>query len=129
MPGRLEGRTAIVLGGARGIGEGVVSVLVREGAKVVVSDVLADLGGEVASRHAGKTTFFRADIARRADMQALAMTVLGVRYQPGMMLSAVAEGRAPWPEWAVRFPVFLLTLLAVYLLWRFMLDRTVHGCR
>jgi 3-oxoacyl-[acyl-carrier protein] reductase len=76
MPGRLEGRTAIVLGGARGIGEGVVSVLVREGAKVVVSDVLADLGGEVASRHAGKATFFRADIARRADMQALAAHTL-----------------------------------------------------
>jgi 3-oxoacyl-[acyl-carrier protein] reductase len=76
MTGRLEGRTAIVLGGARGIGEAVVAVLAREGAKVVVSDLLADLGGEVAARHGGRAEFFRGDIAKRADMQALAAYVL-----------------------------------------------------
>lgn len=51
-------------------------------------------------------------------MQALAMSVFGVRYAPGAMLSAFAEGRAPWPEWAVRFPIFLITLLAGYLLYK-----------
>jgi 3-oxoacyl-[acyl-carrier protein] reductase len=76
MAGRLEGRTAIVLGGARGIGEGVVAVLVREGAHVVVGDLLADLGTEVAARHGGKAEFVRADIAKRADMQALAQQTL-----------------------------------------------------
>ncbi|AUX19562.1 hypothetical protein SOCEGT47_000130 [Sorangium cellulosum] len=51
-------------------------------------------------------------------MQALAMATFGVRYRPGEMLSAVAEGRAPWPEWAVRLPIFALTLIAVYLLYK-----------
>ena len=51
-------------------------------------------------------------------MQALAMASLGVRYAPGGMLSAFAEGKEPWPEWAVRFPVFLFTLLAGYLLYK-----------
>jgi 4-amino-4-deoxy-L-arabinose transferase-like glycosyltransferase len=51
-------------------------------------------------------------------MQALAMSVFGVRYAPGGMLSAFAEGREPWPEWAVRFPIFLITLLAGYLLYK-----------
>jgi 4-amino-4-deoxy-L-arabinose transferase-like glycosyltransferase len=51
-------------------------------------------------------------------MQALAMSVFGVRYAPGEMLSAFAEGRTPWPEWAVRFPIFLITLLAGYLLYK-----------
>ena len=51
-------------------------------------------------------------------MQALAMATFGVRYQPGQMLSAFAEGREPWPEWAVRFPIFLVTLLAGYLLYK-----------
>jgi 4-amino-4-deoxy-L-arabinose transferase-like glycosyltransferase len=51
-------------------------------------------------------------------MQALAMATFGVRYQPGAMLSAFAEGREPWPEWAVRFPIFLVTLLAGYLLYK-----------
>ena len=51
-------------------------------------------------------------------LQAMAMAVFGVRYQPGAMLSAAAEGREPWPEWAVRFPIFLLTLIATYLLYK-----------
>jgi len=51
-------------------------------------------------------------------IQALAMASFGVRYQPGQMLSAAAEGRHPWPEWAVRLPIFLLTLAAVYLLYK-----------
>jgi NAD(P)-dependent dehydrogenase (short-subunit alcohol dehydrogenase family) len=37
MAGRLEGKMAIVLGGARGIGEGVVAVLVREPVETVVA--------------------------------------------------------------------------------------------
>jgi len=51
-------------------------------------------------------------------VQALAMATFGVRYAPNGMLSAVAEGREPWPEWAVRFPVFLITLVATYLLYK-----------
>ncbi|EYF05570.1 ArnT family glycosyltransferase [Chondromyces apiculatus] len=51
-------------------------------------------------------------------IQALGMSTLGVRFQPGAMLSAAAEGRDPWPEWAVRFPIFLLTLVATYLLYK-----------
>ncbi|MFO0758888.1 MAG: glycosyltransferase family 39 protein [Byssovorax sp.] len=51
-------------------------------------------------------------------LQALCFASFGVRYQPDQMLSAVREGRIPWPEWAARLPVFLLTLLAVYLLYK-----------
>ena len=51
-------------------------------------------------------------------IQALAMATFGVRWQPDRMLSAMREGHVPWPEWAVRFPIFLLTLLAVYLLYK-----------
>lgn len=51
-------------------------------------------------------------------IQALAMSTFGVRYHADRMLSAVSEGREPWPEWAVRLPNFLLTLLAVYLLYK-----------
>ncbi|MCC6554267.1 MAG: glycosyltransferase family 39 protein [Polyangiaceae bacterium] len=51
-------------------------------------------------------------------IQSLAMATFGVRYRPGEMLSAAAEGRTPWPEWAVRLPIFLLTLAAAYLLYK-----------
>lgn len=51
-------------------------------------------------------------------IQALAMSTFGVRYHSDRVLSAVGEGRIPWPEWAVRLPIFLLALLAVYLLYK-----------
>src|SRR6185312_8948332 len=51
-------------------------------------------------------------------IQALAMATFGVHYRSDQMLSAVHEGRIPWPEWAVRMPVFLLTVIAVYLLYK-----------
>ena len=73
MAGRLEGRVAIVIGGARGIGEGVVEVFVREGASVVLADLEADVGAAVAGRHGDdRVSFVQADISRKADMQALA---------------------------------------------------------
>lgn len=51
-------------------------------------------------------------------LQALAMSLFGVRYQPGQMLANAAHGLSPWPEWAVRMPIYLLTLLCVYLLYK-----------
>jgi 4-amino-4-deoxy-L-arabinose transferase-like glycosyltransferase len=51
-------------------------------------------------------------------IQALSMATFGVRYHSDQVLSAVQEGRIPWPEWAMRLPVFLLTLIAVYLLYK-----------
>jgi 4-amino-4-deoxy-L-arabinose transferase-like glycosyltransferase len=51
-------------------------------------------------------------------LQALAMATFGVRFRSDQMLSAVREGREPWPEWAVRWPIFLLTLIAGYALYK-----------
>ncbi len=51
-------------------------------------------------------------------MQALAMAALGVRYEPGEMLAAAQRGLTPAPEWAVRFPTFLVTIAATYVLYR-----------
>lgn len=50
MPGRLEGKVAIITGAARGIGEGHANLFAVEGASVVVADVLEDLGEAVAAR-------------------------------------------------------------------------------
>ena len=46
----LQGRVAIVTGGARGIGEATVEALASEGAYVVIADVSDDEGAALASR-------------------------------------------------------------------------------
>jgi 4-amino-4-deoxy-L-arabinose transferase-like glycosyltransferase len=51
-------------------------------------------------------------------IQAVPMALLGVRYEPGAMLTAAGSGLHPQPEWAVRLPIFLLTLAAHYLLYK-----------
>lgn len=51
-------------------------------------------------------------------IMALSMATFGVHTRSNQVLSAVAEGRVPWPEWALRLPVFLMTVLAVYLLYK-----------
>ena len=51
-------------------------------------------------------------------MQAIAMATLGVHYQPDKML--IGNGTSPvmHPEWAVRAPVVLMTIVAMYLLYK-----------
>lgn len=51
-------------------------------------------------------------------MQAIAMATLGVHYQPDKML--IGNGTQPimHPEWAVRAPVVLVTILAMYVLYK-----------
>ena len=51
-------------------------------------------------------------------MQALAMGIFGVHWKPDQMLAGAEAGHTPWPEWAVRMPVFVLTVLALYVLYK-----------
>jgi 4-amino-4-deoxy-L-arabinose transferase-like glycosyltransferase len=51
-------------------------------------------------------------------MQAIAMATLGTRYQPDKMLIGDASRPLMHPEWAVRVPVVLFAILALYFLYK-----------
>ncbi len=51
-------------------------------------------------------------------IQGLSFSLTGVRYMPDQMLAGAARGYTPGPEWAARMPIFVLTLIATYLLYK-----------
>jgi NAD(P)-dependent dehydrogenase (short-subunit alcohol dehydrogenase family) len=69
--GRLQNRTAIVTGGARGIGRAIVERLAAEGAKVTFCDLAAAAGEATARELGGGVEFVAADITREADVAGL----------------------------------------------------------
>ena len=68
--GRLSGKSAVVTGGASGIGKAIVETLAAEGARVVVADIQEELGKAVAAR-VGGAVFQRTDVTREADVEAV----------------------------------------------------------
>jgi NAD(P)-dependent dehydrogenase (short-subunit alcohol dehydrogenase family) len=69
MPGRFAGKTVIVTGSARGMGELAARRLAKEGANVVGVDILEELGASVIddiNAEGGSATFVGGDIAENA---------------------------------------------------------------
>jgi len=71
--GRLDGKVAVISGGARGQGAIEARMLAREGAKVVFGDVLDDDGRKVEAEIRGsghEATYVRLDVTKEADWRA-----------------------------------------------------------
>jgi NAD(P)-dependent dehydrogenase (short-subunit alcohol dehydrogenase family) len=72
MSGMLAGKVVLVTGGGSGIGRASALALAREGADVVVSDVVEEGGNEtlrLIEEAGGKGLFIRGDVADATDVQ------------------------------------------------------------
>ena len=66
---RLEGKVALISGGARGMGAEEALLFAREGARVVIGDVLEE-GRDIAAQiGGGRAIFVRLDVTRESDWQ------------------------------------------------------------
>lgn len=68
---KLEGKIAIITGGASGIGEAAVRRFVFEGATVVISDLQAEKGEALARLLAPNAVFHRTDVALESNVREL----------------------------------------------------------
>ena len=67
---RLEGKVALISGGARGMGEEEAKLFAREGAQVMLGDLLDEAGQEVAAaiKASGREAIYRSlDVTNEAD--------------------------------------------------------------
>ena len=76
---RLEGKVALISGSANGMGETEARLFAREGAKVVVADVLEEQGQHVAAsivEAGGEAQFIRLDVTNEDDWKEVVTTAV-----------------------------------------------------
>ena len=75
--GKLDGKVAIVSGGARGQGEAEVRAFVDEGARVVFGDVLDEQGREIASELGDAVLYEHLDVSLPGDWDTIEVLEIG----------------------------------------------------
>lgn len=69
---RLEGKTAIVTGGASGFGAGIVRKFIAEGARVMVADINADGAKTLAAEMGDQAISFGVDLTQSDQVKSMA---------------------------------------------------------
>jgi NAD(P)-dependent dehydrogenase (short-subunit alcohol dehydrogenase family) len=66
--GKLDGRVAVITGGASGIGDATVRLFVQEGCRVVIADVQDDRGARLAGELGTSASYLHADVSQEAHV-------------------------------------------------------------
>lgn len=66
---KIEGKSALVSGGASGLGAAAVRMLVRNGARVMIADLNQQVGEVLAQELGGSAAFIKMDVTNPADVQ------------------------------------------------------------
>ncbi len=66
---RLEGKTAIITGGASGIGAATTRLFVEEGARVLIADMQAERGEALAQELGDAAAFYKVDVTQESDVR------------------------------------------------------------
>jgi NAD(P)-dependent dehydrogenase (short-subunit alcohol dehydrogenase family) len=68
---RLEGKVAIITGGAMGIGEAIVRLFTKHGAKVIIADFADEAGKNLAEQLSPLATYVHCDVSKEQDISAV----------------------------------------------------------
>lgn len=110
MAGSFERKTAVVAGGAGGIGEAIVDQLIQEGAGVVVGDIDEQVLKKMREKYGDAFTGVRVDVTSEEDQERLANIALekygsldtAFNVAGGSRMGLIDEGSVSDWEWTIR---------------------------
>ena len=134
MAGCVEGKVALVTGGASGIGRATALTFAREGAKLIIADMNADGGqqtGHMITEQGGEAIFVRTDVSQAVEVQALLSTAvetygrLDCAHNNAGIAGAGKELIAAYPEdtW---HQVIAVNLTGVWLCMKYEISQMLH---
>jgi len=132
--GRLDGKVAIVTGGASGFGKGIATTFQKEGAKVVITDLSEDTGNAVAKDIGA--TFVRADVTKRDDWEKVLKQTVDAHGKLDIVINNAGTTYANKPTETVTDGdfdlVFNVNVRSIYLstnvILPYFLEKGIKGC-
>ncbi|XP_065630586.1 (+)-borneol dehydrogenase 1-like [Quercus suber] len=97
MAKRLDGKVAIITGGASGIGASTVHLFHEHGAKVVIADVQDNLGQEIADKLGKNVSYIHCDVTNEDDICNLIDTTVAKHGQLDIMYNNAGIIDSPSP--------------------------------
>ena len=87
---RLEGKTAVITGGARGIGRAIAEAYIKEGARVIIADFLVDEAKQTAAELGRDTLAIAVDVSKVSSIANMAGVILEKAGPPNILVNGAA---------------------------------------
>ncbi len=94
---RLEGKVAIVTGGASGFGAGIVRKFLAEGASVMIADLNGDAAQKMADAIGGEVRSCNANVTKSADLEAMTSATLDAFGRIDILVNNAGTTHLPAP--------------------------------
>ena len=94
---RLQGKVAIVTGGASGFGAGIARKFVAEGARVMIADLNIDMANELAAELGDTVQTIQTNVAHDADVAAMVQSTIDAFGQIDILINNAGVTHLPAP--------------------------------
>ncbi|GAB4848633.1 hypothetical protein Ancab_003343 [Ancistrocladus abbreviatus] len=95
--GRLQGKVALITGGASGLGKATAQEFIQEGAHVIIADTDTKLGPQVSKDLGSKAHFINCDVTEEAQVAQAVDTTLAHHGKLDIMYNNAGIAGSPFP--------------------------------